>query len=97
MWTFLVLLKKCCTPPKWQRDFLYKEHEMNGYRNCHLNWSSGSRLNPFPPPPKRSVLWFDCDVITDATAADMEVEVNKELADVDTAAPDDTGLSENKI
>ena len=28
MWTFLVLLKKCCTPPKWQRDFLYKEHEM---------------------------------------------------------------------
>ena len=55
-------------------------------------------MNPFPPPPKRSVLWFDCDVITDAAAADaMEVEVNKELADVDTAAPDDTGLSKNKI
>ena len=68
---------------------------MKGYRNCHLNWSSGSRLNPFPPPPKRSVLWFDCDVITDAADA-MEVEVNKELADVDTAMPEETGLSESK-
>ena len=72
---------------------------MKGYRNCHLNWSSGSRLNPFPPPPKRSVLWFDCDVITDAAAAAdaaMEVEVNRELADVDTAMPEETGLSESK-
>ena len=58
-------------------------------------------MNPFPPPPpKRSVLWFDCDVITDAAAAaadaDMEVEVNRELADVDTAMPEETGLSESK-
>ena len=72
----------------------------------HLNWSSWSRLNPFPPP-NRSVE-FDCDVITEddddvellvaATAANvdaadaMEEEVRMELAAVDTADAE-AGLS----
>ena len=75
----------------------------------HLNWSSGSRLNPFPPPPPKRSVEFDCDVITDedellvaATAANvdaaadaMEEEVRMELAAVDTAAAE-TGLSERE-
>ena len=51
----------------------------------HLNWSSWSRLNPFPPPPppNRSVE-FDCDVITEDDDDD-ELLVAATAANVDAA------------
>lgn len=87
----------------------YPRFSLNFSDFPHLNWSSGSRLKPFPPLPNKSVE-FDCDVITDdeddellvaATAASvdaadaMEEEVRMELAAVDTAAAE-AGLSEEK-
>ena len=74
----------------------------------HLNWSSGSRLNPFPPPPKRSVE-FDCEVITDedvdgelleaATAANVDAaaaDAMEEDVRMELAAVDTAGLSEKE-